>query len=239
MYTLILKQTAVGIPYKDYSVECLVPSINSFDPNAIHFASPWQVLLNFYLTASIKFRLNAARYMCHKPSRKYLGGYGVLGWMTFWNSFRTLGCGFVILLSGPELLYFFTSYMDSNSKSILLQVFSRKLVKLCVTFLMSFHRIILHYFLSHSTRNYNRPLSLCVFVSPQITFNHFYVKIGFLFLTTALFYPEHLWCLIISVKINSATVSWQMNIFVVLTYDHSRRLGTDLPDYMVSHRRRP
>jgi hypothetical protein len=106
VYTLILKQAAIGIPYKDFSVECLVPSINSFDPNAVHFASPWQVVLNVYLTASIKFRLNALRAMCHKPSRQYLGGYGVFGWMTFGNSFRTLGCGFAILLSGPERFFY-------------------------------------------------------------------------------------------------------------------------------------
>lgn len=134
VYTLILKQTAVGISYKDFFVECLVPSINSFDPNAMHFASPWQVLLNFYLTASIKFRLNAMRYMCHKPSRKYLGGCGVLGWMTFWNSFRTFGCGFVILLSGPELFFLLPIWLVIL-REFYLRSFLIKLVKLCVSFL--------------------------------------------------------------------------------------------------------
>lgn len=107
VYTYFWNRLQWASSYKDFSVECLGPSINSFDPNAILFASPWQVLLNSYLTASVKFRLNAVRCMCHKRSRKYSGGYGVLGWMPFWNSFRTLRCGFVILLSGPELLFSF------------------------------------------------------------------------------------------------------------------------------------
>jgi hypothetical protein len=50
----ILYQSVAGISYKDLS------NAPFFDRlNAVYFASPWEVLLNFYLTASIKFRLNA------------------------------------------------------------------------------------------------------------------------------------------------------------------------------------